>query len=56
MPSSGQNISAQGSGHFEFVLKRARLQPRRKLLPLILGGAAVYRCDKWPDSSDGFSR
>jgi len=26
------------------------------MLRLILGGAAVYRCDNWPNFIDGFSR
>jgi hypothetical protein len=64
------SISGQGNSVFGFVLKgrgfsRAataanqwRLYSLMKnlMLSLILGGAAVYRCDEAPVFSAGFSR
>jgi len=40
------------------VLGRARLYSllKNSALPLLLGGAAVYRCDKWFVFNAGFSR
>jgi len=29
---------------------------KKSILHLILGGAAVHRCDNWPALNDGFSR
>jgi hypothetical protein len=57
---SYQGIASQLAGKlgFERVLGRARLHSLRKnsLLQLLLGGAAVYRCDNWFIFIDGFSR